>query len=35
MLSGFSNKKLVGTLPPLLNRPMVFTTKLLAKTVER
>jgi len=27
----FSKKKLFGTLPPLLNKPMVFITKLLEK----
>jgi len=32
MLSfGFSKKKLSGTLPPLLNKPMDFITKLLEK----
>jgi len=28
---GFSKKKLFGTLPPLLNKPMGFITKLLEK----
>jgi len=28
---GFSKKKLFGTLPPLLNKPMGFITKLLVK----
>jgi len=28
---GFSKKKLVGTLPPLLNKPMGFITKLSEK----
>jgi len=31
VLFGFSKKKLFGTLPPLLNRPMGFITKLLEK----
>jgi len=30
-LFGFSKKKLFGTLPPLLNQPMGFTTKLFEK----
>jgi len=28
---GFSKKKLFSTLPPLLNKPMCFITKLLEK----
>jgi len=32
---GFSKKKLFGTLPPLLNKPLGFKTKLLEKTVQR
>jgi len=32
---GFSKKKLLGTLPPLLNTPMGFITKFLEKTVQR
>jgi len=28
---GFSKKKLFGTLPPLLNKPMGFITKLMEK----
>jgi len=32
---GFSKKKLLGTLPPLLNKPMGFITKLLEKTFQR
>jgi len=31
VLFGFSKKKLFGTLPPLLNKPMGFITKLLEK----
>jgi len=31
VLFGFSKKKLYGTLPPLLNKPMGFITKLLEK----
>jgi len=31
---GFSKKKLFGTLPPLLNMPMGFITKLLEKQLK-
>jgi len=31
VLFGFSKKKLFDTLPPLLNKPMGFLTKLLEK----
>jgi len=31
---GFLNKKLFGTLPPLLNKPMGFITKLLEKQLK-
>jgi len=31
VLFGFSKKKLFGTLPPLLNKPKGFITKLLEK----
>jgi len=32
---GFSKKELFGTLPPLLNKPMGFITKVLEKTIQR
>ena len=31
VLFGFSKQKIFGTLPPLLNKPMGFITKLLEK----
>jgi len=34
VLFGFSKQKLFGTLPPLLNKPMGFITKLPEKTVQ-
>jgi len=35
VLFGFSKKKLFGALPPLLNKPLGFITKLLETIVQR